>query len=160
VLLAGLAVASATDLAWTRIPNALTFPMMILGFAAATMDGHPAFALGGWLLATAVYFPLFAVGISRAGDAKLMMAIGALVGAGETVETLIWTAVVYLPVQLAVLAARGKLPNLIATARYQVARSRGLDPGPAPEVTMGVTGPIIAVAAVIAWASDAAAGLF
>jgi Flp pilus assembly protein protease CpaA len=154
VLLGGLAVASFTDIRWTRIPNALTFPMMLLGFVTAIAEHHPTTAVYGWLLATAVYFPLFALGISRAGDAKLMMAIGALVGPRETAETLAWTAIVYLPVQLAVLAMRGKLSNLVATARYQADQLLGRPAGPSPEMTMGVTGPIIAAAGALAWATD------
>lgn len=153
MLIGGLAVASYTDLRWMRIPNALVFPMMFLGFAMAFADGHLYTIALGFALATAVYFPLFAVGISRAGDAKLMMAIGALVGLRETVETLVWTAIVYLPVQLAVLAFRGKLGNLWVTARYQARKALGRDPGPEPEVTMGVTGPIIAVGGLLAWST-------
>lgn len=151
VLLSGLAVASYTDLRWTWIPNKLVFPMMLVGLVLGALDGHLVTVALGWLVATLLYVPLWQFGISKAGDAKLMMAIGALVGLRATVETLAWTALLYVPVQLAVLAARGRLSNLSATFRYEARKALGQDAGAAPEMTMGVTGPIIAAAGALAW---------
>lgn len=151
VLLGGLVVASYTDLRWTWIPNALVFPMMFLGFLLGALDGRLGMVALGWLLATVLYVPLWQVGISKAGDAKLMMAIGALMGLHAAMEAVAWTAILYVPVQLVVLAVRGRLGNLVATARYEAHKALGQDAGPAPEVTMGVTGPIIAAAGALTW---------
>ncbi|MEQ1572260.1 MAG: A24 family peptidase, partial [Myxococcota bacterium] len=76
VLLAGVAFASATDLRSTRIPNVLTFPMMAVGIGANLAAGDPWRGVLGVAAAFALHFPLFAAGIGRAGDAKLMMAVG------------------------------------------------------------------------------------
>lgn len=156
VLLVGLAVASATDLTTGRIPNALTFSMMIVGMVIhATTPAQPWwFGVAGCGLAFAVHFLLFALGIEKAGDAKLMMGVGACVGWAEMIETTAWLAVLYLPIGLAILAARGQLSNLVAVLRYQVQKAQGQDPGEAPEANWFVTGPVIAVAGVVAWLTD------
>lgn len=158
VLFVGLGVGAVLDLRTGRIPNVLTFPMMAVGVAASSY-GHPlpdGLALGvlGVAAAFALHFPLFALGVERGGDAKLMMGLGACVGWREMVETSMWLALLYLPIGLAVLAAQGKLGNLAATARWVAARAQGRDPGPAPEPTTFRTGPVIAVGGLIAWATS------
>jgi Flp pilus assembly protein protease CpaA len=156
VLLGGLAVASVTDLSYGRIPNALTFPMMILGMLIHATTGPTEwwFGVAGCGLAFAVHFALFALGIEKAGDAKLMMGLGACVGWAEMIEATAWLAILYLPIGLAILAARGQLSNLVAVFRWQVAKARGEDPGEKPEANWFVTGPVIAVAGVLGWLTD------
>jgi Flp pilus assembly protein protease CpaA len=155
VLFAGLTAAAFTDLRAQRIPNALTFPMMALGMAmtAVTTD-WPLFGVVGCAAAFAVHYPLFALGIERGGDAKLMMGLGACVGWREMLEASLWLAVVYLPVGLLLLAVQGRLGNLVAAARWYAAKSQGRDPGPKPEATWLRSAPIIAVAGALAWATD------
>jgi Flp pilus assembly protein protease CpaA len=154
VLLGGLAIGSATDLWSGRIPNALTFPMMALGIAMnATLPSHWV-GLVGCAAAFALHFPLFAGGIERGGDAKLMMGVGAVLGWSGMLEATTWMAVLYLPIGLAILAARGKLGNLVAVGKHLAAKARGEDPGPPPEQTWFVTGPVIAISSVLAWSTD------
>src|SRR5690349_13595930 len=135
VLFVGLCIAAATDLHSGRIPNLLTFPMMALGIAMSAVQGEPAVGLLGCAAAFAVHFPLFALGIGKAGDAKLMMGLGALVGWHEMLEATVWLAVLYLPLGIAVLAVRGKLGNLIASAKYAAAKATGKAAGEPPEPT-------------------------
>src|SRR4029079_5546272 len=74
------AVACATDLRDSRIPNALTF-----GSLALALIVHGLLPQGqGWahallrlLAGGAVFFPFFALGGMGAGDVKLMGALGA-----------------------------------------------------------------------------------
>lgn len=155
VLLAGLAGATLTDLRTGRIPNALTFPMMALGMAmtGVTTDWW-LFGVAGCAAAFALHFPLWSLGIERGGDAKLVMGIGACLGWRTMLEASLWLAVLYLPLGLMLLAAQGRLGNLVATGRWWVAKSRGTDPGPKPEPTWLRTAPVIAVGGVLAWATD------
>jgi Flp pilus assembly protein protease CpaA len=155
VLFVGLLIASATDLAWGKIPNVLTFPLMALGVAMALGTSTPFAGALGCAAGFALHFPLFAAGIEKGGDAKLMMALGALLGWHAMIEATIWLAVLYLPIGLVILAARGKLGNLVASARYAAAKASGNpDPGPPPETTWFVTGPVIAVAGVLTCTTD------
>jgi Flp pilus assembly protein protease CpaA len=155
VLLVGVTAGAVMDL-WTgRIPNVLTFPMMVTGIALhAILGPETLVGLVGCAAAFAVHFPLFAAGIEKGGDAKLMMGIGACVGWATMLEATLWLAVLYLPVGLVVLAVQGKLPNLLATARYVLAKWQGQAKEPPPEPTYFRTGPVIAVGAVLAWMTD------
>ncbi|MEZ4239339.1 MAG: A24 family peptidase [Myxococcota bacterium] len=154
MLAVGLIVASVTDARSGRIPNALTFPMVALGIAIHAAGAPPWAGLLGAAVAFAIHFPLFALGVERGGDAKLLMGVGACVGWSELCETSIWLAVLYFPLGLLILALRGKLGNLVAAARYTAAKAQGVDPGEKPEPTTFRTGPVIAVAATLAWATD------
>ena len=143
-------VATWTDLTEGKILNALTVPMMGLGVAVhATQGTFPI----GMLVALAIHYPLWLLGVEKGGDAKLMMGIGALTSGGFVVELTLWCAVLYLPVGVLLLALQGKLGNLIATVRWSVYKAQGVDLGEAPEPTMVRTAPIIAVAAAMAWAT-------
>lgn len=151
VLFAGLLAGAASDLATGRIPNVLTMPMMALGLCATAYAGDPLLGLIGLLAAFAVHYPLFVFGVERAGDAKLLMGLGACLGWRELVEATVWLAILYLPIGLVVLAARGKLGNLVAVAKWTLARAQGRDPGPRPEPTPFRTGPVILAGGALAW---------
>src|SRR5688500_5016350 len=79
--------ACITDVRTRRIPNLLTF-----GTAAAGVVMHGAtggwdglqLAAGGWLLGAALFFPFFLLGGMGAGDVKLLAALGAWLGPGDT----------------------------------------------------------------------------
>jgi prepilin peptidase CpaA len=81
VLSAGL-----SDLRSRRIPNWLVLAGLLLGIGLNTFLYGTAglwIALKGAGLALAIYFPLFALRAMGAGDAKLMVAVGAIVGPGN-----------------------------------------------------------------------------
>lgn len=144
VLATGLVVACVTDLRTGKIYNALTFPMIALGIAIHLSEGQLPFALVGLAVSFVVHYGLWWLGVQRGGDAKLFMAMGALRGWAEAMEATLWSAFVYLPVGVLVLAASGKLGNVLAALRWTASgRSKG---EPRPEPTMLKTAPIIAVA--------------
>lgn len=155
VLLAGLSVAAVSDYRTGRIPNVLTFPMMAVGIAFWAVTGPDrTFGLVGCAAAFALHYVLFALNVEKAGDAKLMMGIGALAGWRTMLEATFWWAIVFVPVGLLVLAVTGKLPNLVASVRYVLARAKGPVTAPAPESTTLRVGPILLVAGVLAWSTE------
>lgn len=155
VLLGGLLVAAVTDARSGRIPNVLTFPMMAVGIAFWAATGPDRwFGLAGCAAAFAIHYVLYALQVEKAGDAKLMMAIGALAGWRTMVEATFWWAILFVPIGLLVLTVRGRLPNLVASARYTLRKMQGPVEGPGPEQTPLRVGPVLMVAGVLAWATD------
>ncbi|MFQ5734051.1 MAG: prepilin peptidase [Planctomycetaceae bacterium] len=82
-----LIVAAAIDGKQLRVPNWLTFPMVISGVVFNTVVGGWD-GLGSSLLGTVVglacLLPLYSVGGMGAGDVKLLAGVGAWVGATAT----------------------------------------------------------------------------
>ena len=78
-----LVVAAIIDLRVQKIPNLLTFPTMVFGLVyygvITGWDGF-LFSLGGLALGIAIFFILYLMGGMGAGDAKLMGAVGAIIG--------------------------------------------------------------------------------
>lgn len=156
VLAVGLILASISDIRTGLIRNNLTGSLMLIGIVLNARLGYDSGDLMGGI-ATAIIgigimmfvhgIVLFNLGVERGGDVKLFMAIGGLVGWREAAEASLWTAIVYIPVSLVVLAVRGRLGNLLATARW-MARGRPADSAPEPTVLR--TAPVIAVGAVLA----------
>jgi len=77
-----------TDWRFLRIPNAFTYPAMLVGLVFGALEGVPGGLFAGGLvdhvaaliLALAISYPFYAARGLKAGDAKLLMAIGALRG--------------------------------------------------------------------------------
>lgn len=155
VLWVGLIVAAVTDLRSGLIRNWLTFSLMAFGIAYHGVVG-PDRLLGvmGCGAAFALHYLLFVLGIVKAGDAKLFMAIGACVGLHEMIEATIWFFVLYAPVGIATLALRGRLSNFLVTLWWIVRKTFGLPVEEAPEPTMMIAGPTILVAGIVAGSTD------
>lgn len=154
VALLGCAIASITDLRVGKIFNWLTLSMLVAGLCIHGFSGAPMLAVWGILFAFVLHFGLFALGVQRGGDAKLMIAVGALLGAHTMFEATLWCAVLYLPIGLAVLAIQGRFGNLVKLFHHNLARAQGADVGEAPPPTMLRTGPIIAAATSVAIFTD------
>lgn len=150
VLVGGLLYASWSDMRSGRIPNALTFPMMLLGVLVHLRTFDPWFGLLGLGVALAIHYPLFALGVEKAGDSKLLMGVGALLGWREVVDASAWYAILYLPFGFLYLAAKGRLGNVLVVMRHLNDKANQRAVGPAPETTPLRTAPIIAIATAIA----------
>jgi len=152
---AGLVIASFTDLREQKIYNWLTFPMIALGLAVnATIGEGLLFAAVGLGVAFAVHFVLFVVGVERAGDSKLAMGIGALLGWSFMLESTLWTLVLLIPVGLLVLTVKGNLGNLAKVAHHLAAKAQGVESAKPPPLTLMAFGPTMAVAALVAWLTE------
>jgi prepilin peptidase CpaA len=95
VVIGASLVAAAGDLRERRIPNALTFPLLVVGLIWATwMGGFSglAGAVGACLLLALPFVFLFVFAGGGAGDAKLMGAIGAWLGLTQSVIVLLCVA--------------------------------------------------------------------
>jgi prepilin peptidase CpaA len=89
-------VASGFDLRSRRIPNELTFGAAAIALIVALATGGlPAagFSLSGWLLATALWLPIYALGGMGAGDVKLLAAVGAWLGASGVFHAALYAAI-------------------------------------------------------------------
>lgn len=85
VIVSAVLIAAFTDIRTQLIPNWLTFPLILSGFCAAVVVGGwgtSGFlnALGGSALLGAPYILVYARGGGGAGDAKLLLGIGAWSG--------------------------------------------------------------------------------
>lgn len=93
-----LATVIYTDWRWLRIPNIVTYPTMLVGLMLGALEGFPGalFASGfidhlaALVLAFALAYPFYAAGGLKAGDAKLLMAIGAMRGTAFLLGAAVW----------------------------------------------------------------------
>ena len=98
ILLAGVLIAAAVnDLRFQKIPNLFTYPTMAVAFAyhcvTNGLDGL-LFTAGGLALGVAIFILPYLMGGMGAGDAKLMGAVGAIVGPRGVLIAFLCTAVV------------------------------------------------------------------
>lgn len=98
ILLTGvLLVAVIQDLRYQRIPNILTYPAMVvaLTYHSITLGlSGSLFSAGGLVLGIAIFIVPYLMGGMGAGDAKLMGAVGAVVGAKGVFVAFLFTAIV------------------------------------------------------------------
>lgn len=94
--LAAAGVAAVSDARTRRIPNILTFPVLLCGLLASVIPpGNAGIgdALLGMLVLGVPYFLLFVFAGGGAGDAKMMGAIGAWVGFAGSIPVLVGVAI-------------------------------------------------------------------
>jgi len=107
-----LLIAAITDIRFQKIPNWLTYPAMILAITYHTgMNGAGGllFSVEGLGLGTAIWLLPYIMGGMGAGDAKLMGAVGALIGPKEVFIASLFTAVTGGIYALIILALHGYL---------------------------------------------------
>ena len=124
VLLAALAAAAAYyDVQYRRVPNWLVLIGLVLGFGLNTFVFEAAgfmIALKGFGLATIVYFPLYLLRGMGAGDVKLMMALGAILGPGNWFGLLVVTSLFGAVAGLALAAYKRRLGTTFANTGFIV----------------------------------------
>jgi Flp pilus assembly protein protease CpaA len=154
ILALSLVVASITDLRNGRIPNWLTLALIATGIGMHLLLGSVVDSLLGLAAAFGLHFALWVLKVEKAGDAKLMMGVGAFVGWAEVIEATLWMYFLLVPVGVLILAMRGRLGNFLAVLRYRVAKMRGADVGEAPEVTHTPVAPVIAAGVLVGRLTD------
>jgi prepilin peptidase CpaA len=117
VILLGAAV--YTDLRERRIPNGLTVSGLVVALllAGVAERGFPGSSLAGAGLALLVSFPLVVLGGLGAGDAKLLTAVGAFVGAGGLFPVLIYGALAGGALAVGNAVRRGALLGLLVNVK-------------------------------------------
>ena len=157
VLAVLLAVSTATDLRERRIPNAVTVTGMLVGLVLGLVQGQFAASLLGLGVALALGLPFFALGALGGGDAKLLGAVGALLGPISLVSVLLYAGLAGGALALLQAVRRGTIvPLLVRTldlALWAVTLGRrgtrsSLDSSGAISVPYGVA---IAVGSLAAW---------
>lgn len=92
-----LVTAAVIDGLQLRVPNWLTFPMILSGWAYSLADGAwPGLqsSLWGTAAGLAMLLPLYAIGGMGAGDVKLLAGVGAWVHAAHTFHAFVLSVVV------------------------------------------------------------------
>jgi len=92
-----LIVAAVQDLRFQKIPNLLTYPTMAVGLAChGILNGLDGllFSAGGLALGIGIFILPYLMGGMGAGDAKLMGAVGAVLGLKGVFIAILFTAIV------------------------------------------------------------------
>lgn len=102
--------AAICDVRSRRIPNVLTFGAAAAAIVAAAWTAGLSGAgssVAGWLLALAIWLPIYALGGMGAGDVKLMAAVGAWLGPAAALFAALYAGVAGAVMAAGVAVARG-----------------------------------------------------
>jgi Flp pilus assembly protein protease CpaA len=139
-LLALLAWAAVTDWAERRIPNWLTFTLVLTGLAQGAFPaGHVGFrgALLGLLVAFCLTFVFFAFGVLGGGDVKLLAGVGAWLGPIGVLQVFAAEAVLGMLLAVVQASAQGRLRTVLRNSAVIVGTMAGGGTGAAVEVAAG-----------------------
>jgi len=130
--------ACVTDLRTRRIPNVLTLGAALLGFGFHLVAGGWGWgglltSVAGWGVGLVLFLPLFALRGLGGGDVKLVAALGAWLGPGQTVWLALFTAIAGGPLAVAVALSRGYLTRALKNVwgLLMFWRVAGVQPHPA-----------------------------
>jgi prepilin peptidase CpaA len=123
ILVAFVAAVIYMDWRYHRIPNAFTYPAMVLGLVLGAFEGLPgaAFASGladhlaGLVVGFLIAYPFYAMGGLKAGDGKYLMAVGAMRGLGLLLTGAVYGALLGGVIALGFIAVRRLRPANGAT---------------------------------------------
>jgi prepilin peptidase CpaA len=107
ILVAFVVTIIVTDWRSHRIPNAVTYPTMVVGlilgglestgsagFPGSVFSGGLLDHLAGLVIGFLVAYPFYAAGGLKAGDGKFLMAVGALKGTMFLFQAAVWGALI------------------------------------------------------------------
>ena len=141
-----LVVALFTDLKSQRVPNQLTFGGMMVAVFWSTITGDTQASILGILVAFVVMFPGWVLGGAiRAGDAKLLMAVGGFYGPLMAFRAGVLIYLLAMPFGLAVLIYKRRLSGSLKRV-WQNARKRD---GEGDELTVVPFVPVVALAVLL-----------
>ncbi len=122
LLLTSLSAAALTDLRSRRIPNSLTVSAALLGLLLSISGGAHALkqALIGLVLGLLLGVFGWLFGAWRAGDAKLIAATGAIMGAHDLINALVWTFIAAALIGGAILLKKGVLLARLRRLLYYI----------------------------------------
>jgi len=113
VLLVSGVIVTITDLRSRRIPNVVTFPMILLGVAANALPAAYQVGAGSWTVGVygtavglGILFVPFALNLVKAGDVKYLAGVGALGGPMVALFAFLYGSLVHGLVCLVVLRRR------------------------------------------------------
>lgn len=110
-----LICAACIDLRARRIPNWLSFSLILSGIGQSFGAAHlasPANAMLGFLTGFGLTFALFAIGALGGGDVKLLAGVGAWLGPEAALKIFVIAAIVGMFIVLAQALAQGRLTLL------------------------------------------------
>jgi prepilin peptidase CpaA len=118
-------IAGYYDIRWRRIPNWLTLSAALIGFALNAFLAYTPLeglrnALFGFLLATLINFPLYALHARGAGDVKLLAAIGALVGWWDWLAIFVISGLLGGVLAIALMLGAGRFRKTLGNTGYIV----------------------------------------
>lgn len=141
VLVALLITCAVTDTRTGKILNVVTFPTMLAGLVLnAVFGGTTGFvwALIGWAVGMGIQWVPFMLGFAKAGDVKLLAAVGALKGWAFCTFGFLYGAAAFGFLLLPWLARRGELGMVGQNIRRYfstAAITQSVPDAPAPTVT-------------------------
>ena len=118
-------VAAIYDIRFRRIPNWLVLPGLLLGLGLNVFLSEwqgLRLSLLGLGLASLIYFPLYLLRGMGAGDVKLMMALGSMVGWANWLGIFIITSILGGIVATLLLVSRGKLRTALVNVQFLLQR--------------------------------------
>ncbi|MBV9470740.1 MAG: prepilin peptidase, partial [Abitibacteriaceae bacterium] len=141
VLIALLLTSAITDTRQGKILNVVTFPAMLAGLLLNGIFGSTTgfvWALIGWCVGMAIQWVPFMLGFAKAGDVKLLAAVGALKGWAFCLFGFLYGAAAFGFLLLPWLARRGELGMVGQNIRNYfttAAITQAVPNTPAPTVT-------------------------
>lgn len=123
VLLAMVGTATVFDVRERRIPNWLVATGMLIGllFHTFVLQGAgTAFALSGLAVGIVTLFPLYALGLMGAGDAKLMGMIGSFLGMAGVFGAIVASMAAGGVLALCMASCKRMLPQLLANVHLML----------------------------------------
>ena len=120
----GIALAASVfDLQSRRIPNTLTFGATAVGLVFAGVTGGISgigAGLAGWLVAMALWLPIYALGGMGAGDVKLMAAVGMWIGPSGALHAALYAAIAGGVLALVLAVSRGIVRQTFQNVRLLI----------------------------------------